>query len=99
MYGQQICKEPHVCSLEVHTISFIVSPTRAQTTVEPVSIAPRGSVTCFSCGQPGVDPHADNPGSYCDVTIETNICPATSKIYNFTCDIMDRMGRSGHWER
>ena len=71
----------------------------AQTTVNPVSMAPQGSVTCYACGQTGVDPHADNAGSYCDVTIETNTCPAMSKIYNFTCDIMDKRGRSAHWER
>ena len=82
-------------------MSLIISTALAQTTVEPVSTVPQGSVTCYACGQSGVDPDADDPGSYCDVTIETNTCPAMSKIYNFTCDIMDRMGRSAsaYWER
>ena len=79
----------------------LVSSALAQTTVDPVSMAPQGSVTCYACGQTGVDPHADIAGSFCDVTIDTNTCPAMSKIYNFTCDIMDKMDRSrlAHWER
>lgn len=58
-----------------------------------------GSATCYACGLPDVDPHVDNPGSYCDVSLVDNNCPPTSKIYNFSCDVMDSMGASDYWIR
>ena len=56
-------------------------------------------VTCYACGLPDIDPHVDNPGSYCDVSLVDNNCPKTSKIYNFSCDVMDSMGASDYWIR
>ena len=50
------------------------------------------SVTCYQCGQPEIDPESDNPNSYCDVTVPNNNCNEdTSKMYNLTCDIMDKI--------
>ena len=58
-----------------------------------------GSITCYACGMPEIDPHIDNPGSYCDVSLVDNNCPPTSKIYNFSCDVMESMGASDFWIR
>ena len=56
------------------------------------------SVTCYQCGQPDIDPESDYPASYCDTTINDN-CKKDSKMYNLTCDIMDKTGPSAHWTR
>ena len=57
------------------------------------------SVTCYQCGQPEVDPESDYPDSYCDVTVPNNNCKPDSKMYNLTCDIMDKIGPSPLWTR
>ena len=56
------------------------------------------SITCYQCGQPEIDPESDYPASYCDTTISNN-CKKDSKMYNLTCDIMDKTGPSAHWTR
>ena len=57
------------------------------------------SITCYQCGQPEIDPESDYPGSYCDDTIPNNNCKPDSKMYNLTCDIMDKIGPSPFWTR
>lgn len=57
------------------------------------------SVTCYQCGQPEIDPESDYPDSYCDVTVPNNNCKPDSKMYNLTCDIMDKIGSSPLWTR
>jgi len=75
---------------------FLVSAAVAQPTFAE---GQEDRVTCYACGLPDIDPHVDNPGSFCDASLENNNCPPTSKIYNFSCDVMDSMGASDYWIR
>lgn len=75
---------------------FLLSAAMAQPTFAEEG---EDSVTCYACGLPDIDPHVDNPGSYCDVSLVDNNCAPTSKIYNFSCDVMDSMGASDYWIR
>ena len=54
-------------------------------------------VKCYACGQSGVDPIADDE-KYCDLE-KGDECAANTKMYNHTCDIMDRLGPSESWVR
>ena len=64
-----------------------------------VSESNPSSVTCYQCGQPEIDPESDYPNSYCDATVPSNNCDNTKKMYNLTCDIMDKIGPSPLWTR
>ena len=65
-----------------------------------VSESNPSSVTCYQCGQPEIDPESDYPNSYCDATVPNNNCnQETNKMYNLTCDIMDKMDPSPYWTR
>ena len=63
------------------------------TTVEPLS----PGVSCYACGLEDVDPELDVPGSYGNY--QRNSTPAGKKMYNFTCDIADKMGLDDKWIR
>ncbi len=56
-------------------------------------------MSCYACGQPEIDPVADGQ-TFCDLTIENNQCDKTKdKMYNMTCDIMDKLGATDSWLR
>ena len=45
-------------------------------------------INCYACGDPNIDPTLDNE-EYCDEDKDDD-CSAESRMYNHTCDIMDR---------
>ena len=49
------------------------------------------SVSCYACGLDDVDPEKDKPGSFGDA--QRNSTPTGKKMYNFTCDIVDKVSK------
>ena len=49
------------------------------------------SVSCYACGLDDVDPEKDKPGSFGDA--QRNSTPPGKKMYNFTCDIVDKVSK------
>jgi hypothetical protein len=50
------------------------------------------SVSCYACGLDDVDPEKDVPGSFGDAQRKST--PPGKKMYNFTCDIVDKVSIS-----
>lgn len=74
-----------------------LSGTWAETTAASTEVTDN-RITCYACGQADVDPTADGE-AFCDLEKNPGGCPKASKMYNHTCDIMDRLGKSSNWER
>ena len=83
----------------VKMLSFfevLVAQSFAQETAKDEdSEAVKNTVSCYTCGN-NDDPEADELGSYGDA--EKGAAEG-KKMYNHTCDIADRLGKSDRWMR
>ena len=69
-------------------ISSATASDAGSVSVAPIEVAEDGTVTCYACGQPDVNPKA----SFCDVTMSGHNCNLeATKIYNLSCSLMDNM--------
>ena len=69
-------------------ISSATASDAGSVSVAPIEVAEDGTVTCYACGQPDVNPEA----SFCDVTMSGHNCNLeATKIYNLSCSLMDNM--------
>jgi hypothetical protein len=64
---------------------------------EEVLIPEGPDIFCYTCGLPETDPELDQPGSFGDSRREW--VPEGKKMYNYTCDIADKMGLAKEWIR
>ena len=83
----------------MHSLIYLIGKIRWIFKGYSETTADGDSVSCYACGQADINPETDVPNSYCDVFLENNNCPKTSKVYNLTCDIMDKKGKSDYWVR
>lgn len=61
--------------------------------------APVKTVTCYACGLEEISPEGDVSGTYCNADkVGEKECYG-KKMYNHTCDIMDRSTDKELWKR